>query len=66
MKERFRMKKFEGEISRNSTLSEVFSILKLSAVHFRVEGREGYCDALIITIVFTLQKIIKLYPDLCQ
>jgi ferric-dicitrate binding protein FerR (iron transport regulator) len=32
--------KFEGEISRNSTLSEVFSILELSAVHFKVEGRK--------------------------
>lgn len=32
--------KFEGEISRNSTLAEVFSILELSAVHFRVEGRK--------------------------
>lgn len=32
--------KFEGEISRNSTLSEVFSILEISAVHFKVEGRK--------------------------
>lgn len=32
--------KFEGEIPRNSTLSEVFKILELSAVHFKVEGRK--------------------------
>jgi transmembrane sensor len=32
--------KFEGEISRKSTLAEVFSILELSAVHFKVEGRK--------------------------
>ncbi|MBO9631561.1 MAG: DUF4974 domain-containing protein [Chitinophagaceae bacterium] len=32
--------KFDGEISRNSTLSEVFNILELSAVHFKVEGRK--------------------------
>lgn len=32
--------KFEGEIPRNSTLNEVFSILELSAVHFKVEGRK--------------------------
>ncbi|MGN6416984.1 MAG: FecR family protein [Pseudobacter sp.] len=32
--------KFEGEISRNSTLAEVFKILELSAVHFKVEGRK--------------------------
>ena len=32
--------KFDGEISRNSTLSEVFKILELSAIHFKVEGRK--------------------------
>lgn len=32
--------KFDGEISKNSTLSEVFKILELSAVHFKVEGRK--------------------------
>lgn len=32
--------KFEGEIPRNSTLAEVFKILELSAVHFKVEGRK--------------------------
>jgi len=32
--------KFEGEIPRNSTLSEVFKILELTAVHFKVEGRK--------------------------
>ncbi|MDF2188893.1 FecR family protein [Paraflavitalea sp. CAU 1676] len=32
--------KFEGEIPRNSTLNEVFKILELSAVHFKVEGRK--------------------------
>lgn len=32
--------KFEGEIPRNSTLSDVFKILELSAVHFKVEGRK--------------------------
>ncbi|WP_276481788.1 FecR family protein [Paraflavitalea pollutisoli] len=31
---------FEGEIPRNSTLTEVFKILELSAVHFKVEGRK--------------------------
>lgn len=30
---------FEGEIPRNSTLTEVFKILELSAVHFKMEGR---------------------------
>ncbi|RZS72577.1 FecR family protein [Pseudobacter ginsenosidimutans] len=32
--------KFDGEISRNSTLAEVFNILELSAIHFKVEGRK--------------------------
>jgi transmembrane sensor len=32
--------KFEGEIPRSSTLTEVFKILELSAVHFKIEGRK--------------------------
>lgn len=32
--------KFEGEIPRNSSLTEVFKILELSAVHFKTEGRK--------------------------
>lgn len=32
--------KFDGEISMNSTLAEVFKILELSAIHFKVEGRK--------------------------
>lgn len=32
--------KFEGEIPRNSSLSDVFKILELSAVHFKTEGRK--------------------------
>ncbi len=32
--------KFEGEIPKNSTLNEVFKILELSAVHFKVEDRK--------------------------
>jgi transmembrane sensor len=32
--------KFEGEIPRSSTLTDVFKILELSAVHFKIEGRK--------------------------
>jgi transmembrane sensor len=32
--------KFEGEIPRNSSLTDVFRILELSAVHFKTEGRK--------------------------
>jgi ferric-dicitrate binding protein FerR (iron transport regulator) len=32
--------KFEGEIPRSSTLADVFKILELSAVHFKIEGRK--------------------------
>jgi transmembrane sensor len=32
--------KFEGEIPRNSQLSEVFKILELSNVHFAIEGKK--------------------------
>ena len=32
--------RFEGEIPRNSSLSDVFKILELSAVHFKTEGRK--------------------------
>lgn len=32
--------KFEGEIPKNATLNEVFKILELSAVHFKVEGHK--------------------------
>lgn len=34
------VEKFEGEIPRSSTLNEVFKILELSAVHFKIEGRK--------------------------
>jgi ferric-dicitrate binding protein FerR (iron transport regulator) len=32
--------KFEGEIPRNSSLTDVFKILELSSVHFKTEGRK--------------------------
>jgi transmembrane sensor len=32
--------KFEGEIPRSSTLTDVFKILELSAVHFKIQGRK--------------------------
>ncbi|MBO9565594.1 MAG: FecR domain-containing protein [Niastella sp.] len=32
--------KFEGEIPRNSSLTDVFRILELSSVHFKTEGRK--------------------------
>jgi len=31
--------KFDGDIARNSRLSEVFKILELSKVHFKVEDK---------------------------